>query len=149
MANRKNVVMELDDTDRQLIALLRHDARMASSKLAVHLGVSRTTVQNRISKLQNQGVIRGFTVKLDEFSDPNLVRAIITVEIDGPAARRVIKRLQGFPEIVHVYGTNGRWDLVAEAATQDLNQFNTLLGEIRMIAGVANTESSLLLSEMK
>jgi len=141
--------MELDDTDRDLIALLRNDGRMASSKLALKLGVSRTTVQNRISRLQKQGIIRGFTVSLDEFNDSKLVRAIMMIEIDGPRARQIIKRLRGFPEIVHVYGTNGRWDLVAEAVTKDLNQFNTLLGEVRMISGIANTESSLLLSELK
>jgi len=141
--------MKLDDTDQKLISLLRSNGRLATSKLALHLGVSRTTVQNRINRLTGQGVIKGFTVKLDEFNDLDQVRAIIMVEIDGPAARKVSQRLRGYPEIVHVYGTNGQWDLVAEAATQDLNEFNTLLGNIRMIPGIANTESSLLLSELK
>jgi DNA-binding Lrp family transcriptional regulator len=142
--------MDLDDTDRRLLALLRDDARRSASSLAAALGVSRGTVQNRISKLLRDGAIQGFTVRLrPEAERAGAVRAFTTVEIHGRTAAGVLKTLKGLPEVRALHTTNGRWDVVAELAAESLEALDRALNRIRMLDGVANTETSILLSTQK
>ncbi|MGG5822023.1 Lrp/AsnC family transcriptional regulator [Falsiroseomonas sp. HW251] len=143
--------MELDDTDRRLIALLRADARRPASSLAAVLGVSRGTVQNRIARLLRGGVIQGFTLRLAPESQTAgaSVRAITAIEIRGRSTDGVVRALKGFPEVRTLHMTNGRWDVVAELAAPSLETLDQALHRIRALEGVANTETSILLSTQK
>ena len=144
--------MLLDDTDRRLIALLRADARRPASALAAALGVSRGTVQNRIARLLREGVIQGFTLRLgpaEERDAGGRVRAVTAIEIRGRSASGVLRALQGFPEVRALHSTNGRWDIIAELAAGSLEEFDRALNRIRLLEGVANTETSILLSTQK
>ena len=89
--------MDLDDTDRRLIALLRNDARRPVSSLAAALGVSRGTVQNRIARLVRSGLIQGFTLRLGPEAEKVSagIRAITTIEIRGRSTAGVIRALRG------------------------------------------------------
>ena len=107
-------VAELDETDRKLIAWLRTDSRQPVKRLAALLGISRSTVNNRIRRLMDIGVIAGFTVALRARSDPGNVTAIAMIEVSGRSAESVAERLRGLPDVRAIYTTNGRWDLVAE-----------------------------------
>ena len=73
----------MDDVDRQLIALLRDDARMPVATLAKKLRVARATVQNRLSRLLQSGAIVGFTVRLRPEAEAHRIRAIMSIEIEG------------------------------------------------------------------
>ena len=139
----------LDDLDRRLIARLRTDARRPVSSLATDLGVSRATVRARIDRLVVDGVIGGFTIVLRAGAETAPIRAITTIEVAGPSADRVLARLLGFPEIRRVHTTNGRWDIVAEIESDSLQQFDEILRRVRLLDGIAATETSLLLSERK
>ncbi len=139
----------MDETDQRLIALLRTDARRPASSLALELGLSRATVSARIERLLERGVIQGFTVVLRAGSGARPVRAITTIEVSGPSAEHVLKRLHGFPEVRTLSTTNGRWDIVAEIETDSLEAFDETLRRIRALDGIAATETSLLLSERK
>ncbi|WP_135466311.1 Lrp/AsnC family transcriptional regulator [Crenalkalicoccus roseus] len=141
--------MELDETDRRLIALLRDDARRPASSLAAALGVSRGTVQNRIARLLREGVIQGFTIRLGPGAGRDGVRAIMAIEIRGRATEAVLRALRGFPEVRTLHTTNGRWDVIAELEAGSLEAFDRVLNRIRMLEGVAATETSLLLSTRK
>jgi DNA-binding Lrp family transcriptional regulator len=139
----------LDDLDRRMIGLLRGDARMPSATLARQLGVSRGTVQNRIDRLVRSGVLLGFTVRLAGDADPGGVRAIMAIEVRSADTRAVVTALRRLPEVARVHSTNGRWDLVAEIATPDLAALDAVLTEIRALKSVLNSETSILLAEMK
>ena len=139
----------MDELDRRLIALLRADARQPASTLAAKLKVSRGTVQNRVERLLHRGVIQGFTIKTRPEIDANRVRAIMCIAIEGERSGAVIKALRGFPEVDKVHTTNGRWDLVAELDTENLAEFSRTLDEIRMVEGIASTETSILLATQK
>jgi DNA-binding Lrp family transcriptional regulator len=139
----------LDDLDHRLIALLRTDGRLPVAKLATELGVSRATVSARMERLVKTGAIAGYTVMLRSTGRADAVRAITMVEIDGKNSEAVIRRLTGFPEIRTLYTTNGRWDVVAEIETATLREFDELLRKIRQIDGIANTETSILLTARK
>ena len=140
----------LDDLDRRLLALLRVDSREAVASLAAKLKVSRGTVQNRINRMMTPGgAIQGFTVRTAPELEANRIRAVMTIAIEGERSRAVIKALRGLPEVDKVHTTNGRWDLVAELDTATLAEFSRTLDQIRMIEGIASTETSILLATQK
>ena len=141
--------MALDDTDYRLLAILRDNARTPVTSLAHALGVSRGTVQNRIDKLVQSGVIRGFTVRLKPEAEPHAIRAMTLIQVAGQKADSVIRDLRGYPEVRALHTTNGKWDIVAEIETDHLEQFDEVLRRIRMIVGIASTETSILLSSYK
>jgi DNA-binding Lrp family transcriptional regulator len=139
----------MDDADRRLIAELRSDARLPVATLAARLGVSRATVRTRLDRLLADGVIQGFTVRLAVEGDFDQVRAIMMIEVEGKGTEAVFRRLHGFPEVRALHSTNGRWDIVAELATDTLEAFDRTLAAIRLIDGIASTETSILLSSRK
>ncbi len=135
--------------DRQLIALMRANARAPLAQLARKLRVSRGTVQNRLRKLEADGTIVGYTVRLRPRADGRHIRALMTVEVDGNRSESVLKALAGDPAVEALHTTNGRWDIVAELSTDSLEAFDAVLGRIRLLDGIASTETSLLLSTRK
>jgi DNA-binding Lrp family transcriptional regulator len=139
----------VDDIDRQLIGLLRNDARASVASLAKALGVSRGTVQNRMARLAANGTIVGYTVRLKPTVEEPRIHAFMTVAVEGTQVEAVIKALRGEPAVTALYSTNGRWDVVVELAADSLEGFDRVLGRIRLIQGISQTETSLLLSTFK
>lgn len=135
-----------DQLDRSLLALLRTDGRAPLSQLAIALKVSRGTVQNRLDRLQNSGAIIGFTVRVREDYDTQTIRAVMMVEVVGKSTSQVIRSLRGIPELEALHTTNGAWDLIAEIRTSSLAEFDRVLRDVRVIDGVLNSETSLILS---
>ncbi len=139
----------LDDTDRELIALLRDNARATVASLASKLRVARGTVQNRLARLEREGVIVGYTVRLKPQVEAHRIRALMSLTVEGNRAQEVLRSLRGHPNVSSLYSTNGRWDIVAELQAETLEAFDGVLGTIRMIDGIASTETSILLSTYK
>jgi DNA-binding Lrp family transcriptional regulator len=140
---------KMDDIDRQLIGLLRSDARASVASLAKALRVARGTVQNRMSKLTANGTIVGYTVRLKPDVEEQRMRAFMTVAVEGTQLDAVIRQLRGEPAVTALYSTNGRWDIVAELRADSLEGFDRALARIRLIDGISQTETSLLLSGFK
>jgi DNA-binding Lrp family transcriptional regulator len=140
---------DVDDLDRQLIALLRNDARASVAALAKALNVARGTVQNRMARLLASGTIVGYTVRLKPDVEEQRIRAFTTVAVEGNQVDAVIRSLRGEPAVAALYSTNGRWDIVAELRADSLEAFDRVLARIRLIAGISQTETSLLLSTFK
>jgi DNA-binding Lrp family transcriptional regulator len=138
----------LDDLDRRLLAALRVNGREPVASLARDLGVTRSTINSRLNRLVSSGTIVGFGVRIREDRDPNEIRAITLIEVEGRATDRVIRSLRGFPQVEALHSTNGGWDLVAELRTESLAEFDRLLGQLRGVEGVVNSETSLLLSSV-
>src|ERR1700735_696683 len=135
----------MDELDRRLITLLRSDGRAPAAALAGGLEVSRGAMHNRIDLLSSQGVILGFTVRLNPGAEPGRIRAVMTIAVEGRRAPAVLQALRRVPEVETVHTTNGRWDMVAELVAADLVAFSGTLDAIRAIDGIASTETSLLL----
>jgi len=136
----------MDDTDRQLIAMLRDNARLPVASLAKALSVSRGTVQNRIDRLIARGVLQGFTVRAKPEAETARIRAVMMIGVEGERSDHILAALRGYPEITAVHTTNGRWDMVIELVTDNLQDFDRVLNRIRQISGVSASETSLLLS---
>lgn len=139
----------MDDIDQQLIALLRDDARLSLVALAKALKVSRATVQNRIARLEANGTIVGYTLRLKPEAQAHRIRALTTIAVDGNRADAVLRALRGDPAVQTLHTTNGRWDIVAEIVTDTLAAFDRLLHRIREIDGITSTETNILLSSPK
>ena len=119
------------------------------AELAQRLRVSRATVQNRIDKLEQSGVIIGYTVRLKPEAEGHRIRAWMGIAVEGNKAQAVLQALRGEPHVYALHSTNGRWDIVTELRADSLEQFDRVLGRIRLIPGIAATETSLLLSTHK
>ena len=139
----------MDDTDRQLLSLLRKDARASVATLARKLGVSRGTVTNRVRKLEDEHVIIGYGVRLRPDAEPNQIRAWMGVRVDGNQTRSVVASLLGEPGVAALHDTNGRWDLLAELRAESNAELSAVLERVRLVKGIANTETSILLASFR
>lgn len=136
----------MDDTDRALIALLRKNARTPVATLAAKLGVSRGTVTNRLRKLEDEHVIVGYTVKLRPDAEPNQIRAWMGIVVEGNQSRAVIAALLGEPGVAALHDTNGRFDLLAELRAASNAELSAVLERVRLIKGIASSETNILLA---
>ena len=139
----------MDELDHQLIARLRGNARTSVAALAKQLQVARGTIQNRITKLERDGTIVGYTVRLGSQLDELGITALMSIAVDGNRADSVLRTLRGDPAVQTLHTTNGRWDVIAELRADTLEAFDRVLGRIRKLEGIANTETSLLLATHK
>lgn len=136
----------MDAIDQQLLSLLRKDARTSVATLARKLGVSRGTVSNRITKLEDTCTIVGYTIKLRPEAEPERIKAWMGVLIEGNTTRQVISSLLGEPSVVALHDTNGRWDLLAEVEAASMKELSDALERIRLISGIRSTETNIHLA---
>ena len=138
----------MDDLDQRLIAKLRHDARAPVADLAKALGVSRGTITNRMARLERDGVISGYTVRLRPDASPDEIRAWTSLAVEGNQ-HHVIRALLGEPGVAALHDTNGRWDLLAELRVGSLGELSTVLERIRGIDGISASETSVHLQTLR
>ena len=138
-------MINLDGTDRALLAVLRNDARLPVVDIAKRLGVSRATVQNRIRKLEKNGVVLGYTVTVRPDVEEYPIKALMSVRVVSRREKAVIDGLRGDPNVTAVHHTTGRWDLIAEIRTDTLANLNTIVSRVRQLDGIEATETNLLL----
>jgi DNA-binding Lrp family transcriptional regulator len=139
----------MDSTDLKLMALLRQDARASVATLAHQLGVSRGTVSNRIKRLEDEGVIVGYTVRLRPDTQTEQISAWTSIAVEGNQTRAVIATLLGEPGVATLHDTNGRWDLLAELRAAHLGELAQVLERVRLIKGIGATETSIHLQTYK
>lgn len=135
--------MNIDDLDHRLIALLRQDARASVAVLSKRLSVSRGTVVNRMRKLEEAGVITGYTVRLKPDVQREDIRAWMGVRVEGNQTRMVIAHLMGEPGVAALHDTNGRWDLLAEIRASSMAELSQVLERVRLLKGIQGTETSI------
>ncbi|MDJ0042766.1 Lrp/AsnC family transcriptional regulator [Pantoea allii] len=139
----------MNDTDRQILALLRDNGRMSVTEIAQKARVSRATVQKRIEMMETEGVITGYTVKIRPGVEKNRIRAWMTIAVEGTKAPSVLQHLRSEPAVHTLHTTNGKWDFLAEIRADNLEDFEQTLGRIRRIAGIYSSETSIQLSTRK
>lgn len=145
IAQYDGVSMQIDDTDQALINLLTENARMPVADLARRLGLGRTTVQTRIERLMDRGLITGFTLRRGPGLRP-AVQATVLISVEPRAAPSVLDRLRAIPGVETVFTTSGRFDLIATinaATTEALDRSLDRIGEAK---GVRSSESLIHLS---
>jgi len=137
-----------DATDRQLLTLLRQDARASVTELAARVGLSRVTVASRLKALKESGTIRRFTVELAVPLEEDTIRATSLVALDLSKTDRAHRALARFPEVTSLYTTNGKWALVVQHETRSLAAFDAVLNRMGKLDGVLNVETCLHLTRL-
>lgn len=138
--------MPISPADEQLLCVLRENARASTADIARKLGLSRTTVQNRISRLEAQGVIRGYTVRIDDELERSRIRAHILITLRPKQMPSVVKALQAMPEVRVLYSISGGFDLIAQAVAGSVGEMDVLTDAIGAIDGVERTTTSIILA---
>jgi DNA-binding Lrp family transcriptional regulator len=136
----------LDTLDRQLIALLQANARESTAELARKLGVARTTVLARLQRLERQGVVVGYTVRLAQDDSAGGVEAFVGITTEPKSARDVTQRLATFPELRQLCSVSGEFDYIALLHAETPARLDGLLDQIGAIAGVLKTTTSVVLA---
>ncbi len=134
-----------DRVDRELIALLKADAREATASLARKLNLSRSAIQERIGRLERDGVIAGYTVRLGEEIGAERIKAIVRFTIDPKHAPEVVRDLRRWPEAESCYSVSGAFDLVVIVAAETPVRLHQVLQEFGEMRGVERTTSSIVL----
>jgi DNA-binding Lrp family transcriptional regulator len=136
----------LDTLDRQLIDLLKVNARLPIVKLAKALGCARSTAQLRLKALEDSGVITGYTVDVSVARSKSGIRAMVLISIESKNEPDVMRALTRRHEIIKLYTVSGRYDLCAMLSTESTHELDAVIDKIRMIKGVVDTFSTILLS---
>nr|MBV6630069.1 Lrp/AsnC family transcriptional regulator [Oceanococcus sp. HetDA_MAG_MS8] len=135
----------MKELDRQLLAALRHNARMSTSALARTLGVSRSTVQSRIQKLESEGVIQGYSVVLGDRYLEGRMRAHVLITVEQRLTPRLNRLLEGIPEIVALHAISGEFDLIVEVEADGPPALNQVLDRVSALEGILRTQTSVIL----
>jgi DNA-binding Lrp family transcriptional regulator len=139
--------MPKPDADTRLLALLRANAREPTASLARKLGLARSTVQERIARLERDGIIKGYTVRMSEEAEARKLRAIVMMNADARAADRVAGELKKMVEVRSLSAVSGAFDMIAVVETDTPSRMDAALDRIGRAHGVAKTVSSIILSE--
>jgi DNA-binding Lrp family transcriptional regulator len=136
-----------DEKDAELLALLRTDARLPATTLASRLGVSRSAVQQRLARLERDGIVVGYTAVLGEKAAPlGMLQAHVLIEVGARDLPRLVSSLKSRHEVRRCYTASGQYDLLVMIEAASTQQLDGVLDWIGEIPGVRRTVTSLLLS---
>jgi DNA-binding Lrp family transcriptional regulator len=136
----------LTDKDRELLALLRVNAREPVASLARKLQISRTTVQDRLRRLEQTKVIEGYALRLTEDASITGIKAFVTVEVEPRKTQEVTRALAKVPQLVSLHTVSGKFDLMAVVGAANADELDSVLDRIGEVPGVTGTESAIILS---
>jgi DNA-binding Lrp family transcriptional regulator len=136
----------MDQIDEQLISALRENARVSTADLARLVGRSRTSVQSRIDRLEKQGVIVGYGVKLAPEHAQGAVRAHVLIKVGAKESRAVTTALRAIAQVRVLHSVSGEVDLIAVAVAGSVAEMDQVIDRIGGLDGVERTTSSIILS---
>ncbi|MFT4929884.1 MAG: DNA-binding Lrp family transcriptional regulator [Phenylobacterium sp.] len=136
----------MDEKNKYLLKLLQQNARESISSLARKLNLSRTAVQERIHKLENQGIIAGYTVKLNTEYEKRQIKAWVTMRTKQKLNRQVVAELSKIEEITSLRTVSGVYDLIATVLADSTDAMDDVLDRMGTTTGVEKTQSSIVLS---
>ena len=136
----------LDETDRAIIAALRADGRAPVAALAGKVGLSRSAVQERLQRLERDGVIVGYTVRLSGPPPGASVRAYMVVTLSGPICERVAPSIAQMPEVKRCDSLAGDVDMLLDIEAESLDELSALRDRIAKIHGVQQIRTLPVLS---
>jgi len=135
----------LSEKDEALIGLLKINARESVASLARKLGVSRSTVQDRLKRLETSGTITGYQVRLSE-KNTGGIQAFVEITVEPARLAGILVELKSFPNIETIHTVSGKFDLIAVVRADTAGLIDELLDKIGAIAGISRTSSAIILS---
>ena len=138
--------MRVTFKDQQLLSVMRGNARASTTELAKILGVSRSTVQKRLERLETEGVISGYTVQLSSAYLDQEIKSHVMITLRPSMTIDIIKAMEKIDGVRAIYSVSGPHDLIAELTALRVTDLDKMIDEIIAIEGVERTVSSVILS---
>ncbi|GAA6205029.1 MULTISPECIES: Lrp/AsnC family transcriptional regulator [Thalassotalea] len=135
----------LTEKDEELLSILRCNARASISDIARATGVSRTAIQNRLTKLENNGVIKAYSVVLGHEYINKLITANVSLKVNPNLRQTICIAMRKTHQISHIYSISGEYDLQVTIQAQTLEKLNEVLNIVCSLEGVERTNSSIIL----
>lgn len=139
-------IMIIDGKDKELIALLSTNSRESTANLARKLGMSRTTVTNRIERLEKRGIIKGYTVQFSEDYERGQIQAHVMISSDPKMSAKIVRALKKIPAIRGLHAVNGVYEMLALVSAESTQHLDEVLDQIGNTDGISKTTSSIILS---
>ena len=137
--------MTTTDEDRRLLALLRANARASTASIARKLGLSRTTVQERIARLERTGAIAGYTLREPD-GRSSALSALVLLNVDAKVSETVVRELKSMPTVSALRAVSGVFDYVATVEADTTAELDRELDRIGRLDGIARTQTLVVLS---
>lgn len=138
----------LDDTDRRILTVLDDDARAPVALIAQRLGLARATVQARLTRMTESGMLRAHSARVKPSSLGRGVSASIRLELNQHQIREAIAALERIPEVLECFAPAGDTDLLLRVVARDPDDLYRVAEEVRLAPGVLRTSTSLFLREV-
>jgi Lrp/AsnC family transcriptional regulator for asnA, asnC and gidA len=139
----------LDDLDRAILNTLQRDARTPYSDIAKKNGTAEATIRFRVKRLVKNGVISAFVAFLNPAKIGFSVSGAVLIKLDPIHTDESIQRLIEYPEISYIYRSTGEYDIISVIYARDMQHFNSLVKEIKMIDGVEDVRVSVTTEFLK
>jgi DNA-binding Lrp family transcriptional regulator len=137
--------MTITDEDRKLLALLRANARESTASIARKLGLSRTTVQERIARLERNGAIAGYTLREPD-GRSSALSALVLLNVDAKVSEKVVRELKSMPTVSALRAVSGVFDYVATVEADTTAELDRELDRIGRQDGIERTQTLVVLS---
>lgn len=135
-----------DGIDRNLIAALEEDARVSAAELSRKLRIARSTVNERISRLERDGIILGYSAIVRNQCEDTDARSLLFLKCERGNIKRTVASLKQFPEIMRCFSITGIFDLACYVETPLSEDLDALIDEMSQVSGVLNIDSTMILS---
>lgn len=143
----------MDNFDAVILRLLQKNGRMSWLELGEKTRLSASAVQRRVQAMEKSGVIKHFSLQIDEKEVGNEVKAMVMVNVnrqDVKTARKFRQRLADYPEVQAMHMLSGTVDFMLEVVAKDIKSFASFMEEkVLSLPGVKDASSSIVLGTMK
>jgi len=141
--NNNPTATQMDEKDKEIIRLLRDNARAGYGELGTQIGLSEGAVRKRIRTLTNEGIIRKFTVKISLAEGAQAI-TLLTANTAYPT-QEVSRKIQAIPNVETTYEVSGEYDIVAVIGGMNMTEVNECIEKIRMVEGIVKTNTMIVL----
>lgn len=138
--------MHLTPKDDELIDILRNNARMSVTDIAGLLGVSRSTAQKRLEKIEASGAIASYTVVLSDEYQKGQVRAHVSVSLTLKQTNIIVAKLRKMRPVKEIHSVSGPFDLVVVVSANSVSALDLAIDDIISVDGVDRTSTAVILS---
>jgi len=140
---------QTDEITNRILAILEKDARTSYTEIARQLGISETTVRNRVKGLMKEGILKGFTVRTCPEKLGKAITAIVGVDIGGETTLETTNKLADIKEVSDLYVITGEFDLLLRVVCENISRLDEILEEIRSYSFVEGTRTFVVLRKAK
>jgi DNA-binding Lrp family transcriptional regulator len=139
-------MLSIDRLDVELLEILARDARAGVVEMASTLCISRNTVQSRLKRLEDAGLLTGYRPELDLAHAGVATQAFIGLEVQQGCLGSIVEALREIPQVLEVHATTGREDLLVRAATETQAGLQQLIEQLVGTPGVVHSTTTLALT---